>query len=169
MIEFTISKVVGAIAAFALLGSVLGFFGIQRASLDEEHFRNMRDSVVRVIDGASAAGGETSVNITFGDGKAALKLDFYFRGKGYDIEFWTGQVVFRQGGLVLSRGLARAVHPWNPRQLGNGTPLYSSADTLGRLDRDDPVLLVPSGKDLVVESRFVVLSGETAYCAFIHF
>jgi hypothetical protein len=169
MIEFMTSKVVGAVAALILLGSVLGFFEIQRSFLEERHFRDMNDSVVRLIDGVSAAGGETSANITFAEGMPGLGLDFYFRGKGYDIEVRTGQVIFRQGGLVVAEGLTRAVHPWNPAILGSGATLYSSAEELGKLDRDHPVLTVASGRGFMAESRLVVLSGEPAFLSFVHF
>jgi len=168
MIEFVTSKVVGAIAAMVLLGSMLGFFAIQRSSAEEQQFRNMCDSLARTIDGVSSLNAATEVNVTFGQNGSGLRLDFSFRNKGYDIEIRTGQVIFRQGGLTAVSVLARAIHHWDPKAAGNGTTLYVSEETLARLDGEHPALKTPSGKDLVVESRLLAISGEMRYATFVH-
>jgi len=169
MIEFVSSKVVGTIVALALLGSVMGFFGLQRSALEEQHFRDMQGNLVRLIDGVSASCSECTINVTFGDGRTGLRLDFSFRNKGYEIELWPGQVIFRQGGLTVAGGLIQPVHLWNPKLLGKGTDPATSYETIQDLDRNNPVLGVPSGKDFMVESRPVMISGEVSFQTFVHF
>ena len=168
MIEFMTSKVVGAVAALVLLGSIMGFFAIQRSAAEERQFRSMCDSLSRTVDGVSALNAATEVNITFSGTGPGLRLDFSFRNQGYEIEIRSGQVIFRQGGLAAVSPLTRAVHPWDPKQLGNGTELYVSDEELERLDRASPVLKSPSGRDLVVDSRLVHVSGEPRYETFVH-
>jgi len=169
MIEFITSKVVGAIAAMVLLGSILGFFAIQRSSAEEQQFRDMCDSLARTIDGVSSLNAGTAVNVTFGQNNSGLRLDFSFRNKGYDIEIHVGQVIFRQGGLTAVRALTRHIHPWDPKLASNGTTIYASEETLLRLDSENLVLKAPSGKDLVVESRSLAISGDIRYGTFVHF
>jgi hypothetical protein len=168
MIEFVTSKVVGAIAALLLLGSILGFFAVQRSAAEERQFREMCGTLARTIDGVSSLDGTTGVNVTFGGNGPGLQLDFSFRNQGYDIEIRAGQVIFRQGGLAAVSALARPVHPWDPKLLGNGTALYVPEGELARLDHDNAVLKSPSGKDLVVESRLVYIWGEPRYETFVH-
>jgi preprotein translocase subunit YajC len=169
MIEFISSKVVGAIAAMVLLGSILGFFAIQRSSAEEQQFRNMCESLARTIDDVSSLNAGTAINVTFGQNDTGLRLDFSFRNQGYDIDIRAGQVIFRQGGLTAVCALTRPVHPWDPKAAGNGTTLYVSKEALMRLDAEHPVLKAPSGKDLVVESRLLAISGEMRYATFVHF
>ncbi len=168
MIEFVSSKVVGAIAALVLMGSILGFFAIQRSSAEERQFRGMCDSLARTIDGVSSLNAATEENVTFGENGSGLRLDFSFRNRGYDIEVRAGQVIFRQGGLSAVSPLTRPVHPWDPGLLGNGSESYVSEEALGRLDGSNTVLKVPAGKDLVVESRLVHVGGEPRYETFVH-
>jgi len=168
MIEFVSSKVVGAVSALVLLASIAGFFAIQRSSAEERHFRGMCDSMARTIDGVSSLNAGTAVNVTFGGSGPGPRLDFSFRNQGYDIEVRAGQVIFRQGGLAAVSPLTRAVHPWDPKALGNGTALYVSEEEFEQRDRDNPVLRSPSGRDLVVESRLVYVTGEPRYETFVH-
>lgn len=168
MMEFVTSKVVGAVAALVLLGSISGFFAIQRSAAEERQFRSMCDSLSRTVDGVSSLNAATEVNITFGGTGPGLRLDFSFRNQCYDIEVRAGQVMFRQGGLAAVSPFTRAVHPWNPKLLGSGTALYVSEEELERLDLESPVLKSPSGRDLVVESRLVHVSGEPRYETFVH-
>jgi hypothetical protein len=168
MIEFVSSKVVGAVAAMVLLGSILGFFSIQRSSAEEQQFRAMCDSLARTIDGVSSLNAATEVDVAFGRNGSGLGLDFSFRNRGYDIEIRAGQVLFRQGGLAAVSPLTRAVHPWDPKLLGNGTALYVPEGGLEERDRESPVLRSPSGRDLVVESRLVYVAGEPRYETFVH-
>ena len=168
MIEFVASKVVGAIAAMVLLGSILGFFAIQRSSAEEQQFREMCDSLARTIDGVSSLNAATQVNVTFGGNGTGLRLDFSFRNQGYDIEVRPVQVIFRQGALTAVSPLSRSIHPWDPKLLGNGPALYVSEEMLERQDAGNGALKSPSGKDLVVESRLMYVSGEPRYETFVH-
>jgi hypothetical protein len=168
MIEFVTSKVVGAIAALVLLGSILGFFAIQRSATEERQFREMCSSLARTIDGVSSLDAASEVNVTFYGNGPGLRLDFSFRNQGYDIEVRAGQVIFRQGGLAAVSTLTRPIHPWDPKLLGNGTALYVSEEELERTDHENTVLKCPSGKDLVVESRLVYTWGEPRYETFVH-
>lgn len=169
MIEFITSKAVGAVVAVVLLGAIAGFFEVQRASVEEQQFWLMCDSLARAIDGVSSANAVTAINVTFGPNGSGLRLDFSFRNKGYDIEIRAGQVIFRQGGLTAVRALTRSVHPWDPKLAGNGTTLHVSEETLSWLDGENPVLKVPSGKDLVIESRPVAAPGQLRFGTFVHF
>lgn len=167
MIEFVSSKVVGAVVAVVLLASILGFFSIQRSAAEERQFREMCETLSRAIDGVSSAGAETVLKVSFGAGGPGLHLDFSFRNKGYDVEVRAGQVILRQGALTAVSPLTRAVHPWNPKMLGNGTELHVSEEELERHDSNNTALKVPSGRDFVVESRLLHVLGVPMFETFV--
>jgi|GEM_PF-1789143 len=169
MIEFVSSKVVGAVVAMVLLASILGFFSIQRSAAEERQFLGMCETLSRAVDAVSSLGAETSVNVTFGEEGPMPRLPFSFRNQGYDIEIRPWQVIFRQGALTAVSPLTRAVHPWDPKLLGNGTGFYVSEEELERLDRNNTALRVPSGKDFVIECRLLRLIDAPGFETFVHF
>lgn len=167
MLESIASKVVSAVAVIVLLGSVVGFFSIERSALEERHFRQMCESVRDAMDSLSSVNAATQLNITFGDDGPGLKLDGSFRNRPYDIEIYPGQVIFRQEGLAAVSTFIHRIHPWDPGPFGNGT-IYVSAGDLEGLDAAHRALKTTSGKDIDAERRMVVVSGAITYLTFAH-
>lgn len=167
MLESITSKAVSAVAVIALLGSVVGFFTIERSALEEKHFRQMCESVRDAVDSLSTVSASTHLNITFGDDRPGLRLDGSFRNRPYDIELYSGQVIFRQDGLTVACAFVQGIHPWDPGPFGNGT-IYVSAGDLEGLDAAHGSLKTRSGKDLDAERRAVVVSGTITYQTFVH-
>jgi len=167
MLEFITSKVVSAVAVIILTASVLGFFAIERGALEEQQFQQMCRSLGNAMDSCSSVSAEMRLNVTFNGDRAGLRLDSSFRSKAYEIEVRTGQVIFRQEGLTAVRVLVRSVHPWDPALLGNGTA-YASPGGIAGLDTEHKVFKVTSGKDFMLESKMVVVSGTPAYHTFVH-
>jgi hypothetical protein len=167
MLELVSSKVVSAVAVLVLAGSALGFFAMERGAMEEARFQDMADSLGNAIDTISAVNSGMTLNVTFGDEKAGLRLDGSFRGDPYDIELRPDQVIFRQKGLTAVRSLVQGVHVWDPRLFWNGTP-YVSAAGLISLDSESGVLKLRSGEDFVAERAMLVVSGTPAYQTFVH-
>jgi len=167
MLELVSSKVVSAVAMLVLAGSILGFFAIERASMDEARFRDMAASLGDAIDDLSAQSSAMTLNVTMGGERPGLRLDGSFRGEPYSIELRAGQVIFRQKGLTAVHALVQNVHLWDPALLGNGTP-YVTAPALGSLDHGRTVLTVLSGNDFEANRALLVVSGSPVYDTFVH-
>jgi hypothetical protein len=167
MLELVSSKVVSAVAVLVLAGSILGFFAIERGSMEDAHFRDMCGSLGDAMDAISTVDSGMVLNVTFGDGKPGLRLDPSFRGDRYDIELRPGQVIFRQKGLIAVRSFVQAVHLADPLLVWNGT-LYVSSAGMAKLDSDHGVLRLGSGEDFVAERMMLVVSGTPGYYTFVH-
>jgi len=167
MLELVSSKVVSAAAVLVLAGSVMGFFSIEKGSMDEARLRQMAAQLGDALDAVSAQASEMTLNVTFGGPGPGLRLAPSFRSEPYVIELRPGQVVLRQKGLAASHALVQEVHPWDPAILGNGT-LYVSAQSLETLDSDNGVLRLWSGHDFVAERALLVVSGTPVHQTFVH-
>ena len=161
MLEFISSQAVAAVAVLALLGTVTGIFQVQNGALEEGHFRQMCRSVARTVDALSSVNSAISVNITFRSDCQGLHLAPSFRGRAYELEFRTGQVIFRQDGLLAANAFVRPVHLWNLSELG--VSAGADFELMDQLDSEHAVLKLTSGKELVVERCPLVLSGKPVY------
>ena len=166
MIEAVTSKVVGAIAVFALLGSVLGFFSIQNSAMEEGSFREMCESLAESIDAASSVNARLRLNYTFNADEGGRRLEPLFRGRGYEIEIRPGSVSLRQDGLAASSALVATVHVWDPALLGGED--WSSGGAISHLDALHTVLKIPSGRGFALERALVGVGGERSYMTFVH-
>lgn len=150
-----------SIAVLFIVGIVAGIGATVERGSEQRELARIADRVASAIDSAAASPIEMVLVIRSDGGSPGLQIPATANGHPYHLELSPGSVTARDGGLGGNARIGAVVHLFRPP---SGAAM--SASGIAALDREQPMLVIPSGVPLVLQTTSLPGEGTTLLFAY---
>ena len=168
MLDWIYSKVAISIAVLVVVATIVGFFTLQRASIEKNELNSIADIIAFHVNLVSKKTDEFITNVTFDEGSSeVVKIPAMYKNNPYNLKIHPDQVVLSQSDETVTSTFISIIHCWNPKLLGQYS-YYTNETIIQGIDMTHHELNFESGHDFVIHQKKLNINGSAAFRTFVY-